>query len=98
MNSETILHILKAHESALRAQGVAHAAIFGSVARGDQTDSSDIDVMVDISPDVPVDLFAYIGIVQFIEDLFPFRVDVANRAALKSFMRPSAERDALYAF
>jgi len=30
--------------------------------------------------------------------MFPMRVDVANRAFLKSWVRPSAERDAVYAF
>jgi hypothetical protein len=45
-----------------------------------------------------MDLFRYVGIVQSVEDLFPTRVDVANRIALKTHVRPSAERDAIYAF
>jgi len=43
-------------------------------------------------------LFQYVGIVQYIEDMFPGPVDVANRDGLKPFVRPSAERDAIYAF
>ena len=43
-------------------------------------------------------VFRYIGIVHSIEDLFPIRVDVSNRIALKPHVRPSAEREALYAF
>ena len=36
--------------------------------------------------------------VHSIEDLFPVRVDVSNRVALKPHVRPFAERDAVYAF
>ena len=98
MRRDEILARLRAAEVALRQRGVDHAALFGSTARGDQTEVSDIDIMVEIAPDAPIGLFEYVGIVQFIEDLFPARVDVANRASLKSSIRPSAERDAIYAF
>jgi predicted nucleotidyltransferase len=98
MKRDEILARLKAAEAALRERGVDHAALFGSTARGDQTEVSDIDIMVEIAPDAPVGLFEYVSIVQFIEDMFPVRVDVANRAGLKSLVRPSAERDAVYAF
>ena len=43
-------------------------------------------------------MFAYVGIVHMIEDLFAGPVDVSDRAALKSCVRPGAERDAIYAF
>ena len=38
------------------------------------------------------------GITQYLADLFPNRVDIANRSCLKALVRPSAERDAVYAF
>ena len=98
MKRDEALRKLKHAEAALRAQGVAHAALFGSVARGEDRSDSDIDVMIEIAPDSRVDLFRYVGIVQFIEELFPVPVDVANREGLKPFVRPSAERDAVYAF
>jgi predicted nucleotidyltransferase len=77
---------------------VSHAALFGSRARGDGRPDSDIDILVEIAPDVPMDVFTYVGIVHSIEDLFPIRVDVSNRVALKPHVRPFAERDAVYAF
>jgi uncharacterized protein len=40
----------------------------------------------------------YVGLTQFIESLFPEPVDVANRSRLKPFVRPRAEREAIYAF
>ena len=98
MKRDDILGKLKACEAELRARGVAHAALFGSVARGDDRPDSDIDIMVEIAPDARIGLFQYAGIVHYLEDLFPARVDVANREGLKPLVRPSAERDAIYAF
>lgn len=98
MNREEVISTLRGRETALRTLGVAHAALFGSVARGDQRADSDIDILVEIEPDTHIDVFACIDIVHFIEDLFTARVDVANRRQLKAFVRPGAERDAIYAF
>ncbi len=98
MKRDDIIEKLRERESELRAQGVTHAALFGSRARGDNRPNSDIDIMVEIAPEAGIGLFQYVGIVQYIEELFPVPVDVANRAALKALVRPKAEREAVYAF
>ena len=89
---------MQAHEQELRHRGVLHAALFGSLARGEAKPNSDIDILIEIEPDAAIDLLDYVGITHYLRDLFPGRVDVANRSRLKSFVKPSAERDALYAF
>jgi predicted nucleotidyltransferase len=98
MIREHVIETLRNHQQELRRRGVLHAALFGSVARDEDKPGSDIDIMVEIAPDAPVGLFEYVGITQYLEDLFPDRVDVANRKSLKPLVRPSAERDAIYAF
>jgi predicted nucleotidyltransferase len=98
MQSSEALAILRSHSDELRHRGVARAALFGSVARGDATDDSDLDIFVELSPGARLDVFDYVAIVQFIEQLFPVRVDVANKESLKPHVRPAAERDAIYAF
>jgi uncharacterized protein len=98
MNRQDILARLKENEETLRARGVTHAVLFGSRARGDDRPDSDIDIMIEIAPDAPVDLLEYVAITQYLADLFPARVDVANRRKLKPFVRPAAEREAVYAF
>jgi len=98
MNRSTILACLKEHEAELRRRGVARVALFGSVARGDARPDSDIDLMVDIDPNARIGVFQYAGIVNYLQDLFPGQVDVADREGLKELIRPNVERDAIYAF
>ena len=98
MKRDEALQKLKEAEADLRAQGVAHAALFGSVARGENRPDSDIDILVEIAPESRMSLFHYVGIVQYLEGLFPGPIDVANREGLKPLVRPSAESDAVYAF
>ncbi len=98
MTRDAVIATLRANEAALRLRGVAHAALFGSVARGQAGPDSDIDIMVEIDPAAEVDLYDYIGITRFIGDLFTGKVDVSNRASLKAHVRPAAERDAVHAF
>jgi predicted nucleotidyltransferase len=98
MNRDEVIRRLKEREPDLRARGVVHAALFGSVARGEERPDSDIDIMVKIAPDSHMDLFGYMGIVHLIEDTFPIRVHVANHARLKAYVRTGIERDAIYAF
>lgn len=98
MTKQEIIAKLVENEAALRALGVAHAALFGSRARGENRADSDIDIMIEIAPEAPMDVFRYIRVVHAIEDLFPLRVDVSNRIAQKPHVRLTAERDAIHVF
>jgi predicted nucleotidyltransferase len=98
MTRDAVIAILRAHEGALRRQGVQRAAIFGSTARGEATADSDLDIMVEIDPAAHVDLYDYVGITRYIAELFTVPVDVADREMLIEPVRQTAERDAVYAF
>jgi predicted nucleotidyltransferase len=98
MNAQDALATLRRYESALRARGVLHAALFGSVARGDNLPLSDIDIMIEVDPDAHITVFDYVGLKEYIASLFDGRVDVVSRDGLKPFIRPAATADAIYAF
>jgi uncharacterized protein len=98
MNRQDAIATLVRHRDALRERGVRHAALFGSVARGETRPESDLDILIELEPDVDIDAFEYAGLKTYIEGLFAGRVDVVNRAALKPHLRPSVGADAIYAF
>ncbi|MCJ2027460.1 nucleotidyltransferase family protein [Methylobacterium sp. J-067] len=98
MNRDAALAILRAHEPELRQRGVRHAALFGSVARGEEGPDSDLDVMIDIDVPTVGGVFGFVGLCHYIDDLFPIRVDVLDRRALKDRIRARAEVDAVEVF
>ena len=98
MESADIIAKLRQHEHELRARGVRHAALFGSVARGTARPESDIDIMIDIEPETVRDVYAYVGLKNYISDLFTGPVDVVSREAMRSRLRPHAADDAVHAF
>ena len=100
MDRQQILDRLRENERDLRARGVAHAALFGSRARGDNHADSDTDIMIDIDPaaEATMSVYDYVGLKRYIANLFDGRVDVIDREALKPHVRPAATGDAVYAF
>ena len=93
-----IIATLKQAEPDLRARGVRRAAVFGSVARGEDRPDSDIDIMVEIDPDARISVYDYVRLKEHIAGLFDGPVDVVNRDTLKPYVRPAATADTIYAF
>jgi predicted nucleotidyltransferase len=94
----TILGRLRAHESELRERGVVHVAVFGSIVRDEARADSDVDLLVDLTPQIAADFFAYAGVAADLEEIVGQDVDVARRDRLRPHVRPSAEAQAVYAF
>jgi uncharacterized protein len=92
------LKILRQHERDLRSRGIIHAALFGSVARDEGGPRSDLDILIELDPELKIDIFAYVGLKQYVAALFRGRVDVVNKAALKPYLRQPVSADAVYAF
>ncbi|MGZ8390407.1 MAG: nucleotidyltransferase family protein, partial [Rhodoplanes sp.] len=83
MTRQNAIEILQQNQDALRARGIRHAALFGSVARGEARSTSDVDVLIELDPALKLDVFAYAGLKRFVAELFDGPVDVVNKAALK---------------
>jgi len=98
MNTQEVLAKLRENETALRARGVSHAALFGSRARGDNRPDSDVDIMIEFDPAARITVFNYAGLKDYIAGLFDGPVDVVSREGLKPYVRPAATTDAIYAF
>jgi len=75
----------------LRRHGATNACIFGSVARGDDHEGSDLDLLVDFAPGT--DMIDIIGIKHELEDVLGAAVDLIPRDGLKERVRARAARD-----
>jgi uncharacterized protein len=95
---EQTLRILRANTDSLRAKGVRHAAVFGSVARGGSRDDSDVDVLIEIDPAKHIGLFGYAGIQLALAGLIGRKVDVADARTLKPIVREEVMREKVDAF
>lgn len=95
---DTVLEALRAHERELRQLGVSHAAVFGSVARGQARNDSDVDVLVDLDPECPMGIFEYARLKIYMNEILDGSVDVVNRRTLKPLLRDSILRDVVHAF
>ena len=93
-----VLETLKAHETELRQLGVRHAAVFGSVARGQARPESDIDILVDLDPELPISFFQYARLKLYIGGLLGGASDVVNRRKLKPLLRDNILREAVNVF
>ena len=94
MNVDRTLQLLAEHKGYLAMQfGVTELALFGSTARGNPRDDSDIDVLV--SFDGPARSGRYFGEQFYLEDLLGRPVDLVTEKGLRSELRPFIEREAL---
>ncbi len=94
MNRDEVLDMLRTHKPTLVERfGVTELALFGSFARDQATDGSDVDILVRF--DGPATSRSYFGVQFYIEDLLGRRVDLVTEKALRSELRPYVEREAL---
>ena len=68
--------------------------IFGSFARGDESETSDIDVLVDFREGA--DLFDLVGLSLFLEEILKRPVDVVPADTIKSDIRSTILKEAIY--
>jgi hypothetical protein len=100
MNREAALAIIKRHQAELKELGVLSLSLFGSTARDETTDNSDIDIAVRLSEGPHG--FAYFARLDRIEarlsELLGRQVDVVPEPAPAQRIQKAIERDRRLAF
>ncbi|GAB6134991.1 nucleotidyltransferase family protein [Thermococcus prieurii] len=77
-----IEEILRAHKEELRQKfGVSSIAIFGSYARGEQTELSDVDILVEFERPIGWEI---VDLKDYLESLLGVRVDLITKNAAMS--------------
>lgn len=83
MKREVALAKLRPLEQRLRRQGVSALYLFGSTARDQADDASDIDLIFDYDPGSTFDLFDQAGVYLDIKDALGREVDLVSRRAMR---------------
>jgi predicted nucleotidyltransferase len=92
MNRQEILDLLHEHlDEIQRRYDVKQLGLFGSAARDEMTEESDVDILVEFNGHATFD--GYMDLKIFLEELFHRDVDLVTRDAIKPRMRPIIEKD-----
>jgi predicted nucleotidyltransferase len=97
MNREDALARLKAHEAELKALGVEHLFLFGSTARGEAREDSDVDLFFDHEKG-RLSLYELIDVKERTATILGARADIMTRASLHPALKQRIEGSAVPVF
>ncbi|MDK9698871.1 MAG: nucleotidyltransferase family protein [bacterium] len=93
LTPDSIREVLRAHLPELQEKyRVRSIGLFGSYARGDATEDSDIDILVDFDPSIGL---KFVHLAEYLEELLGRRVDLVSTRAVSPRLRQSIEEDLL---
>ena len=95
MTRDEALRTIGANLDDLHRMSVRSVSIFGSVARDEATDASDVDLLVEFDEGARVGLFHFIEVKQFLERLLGCSVDLGTAETLKPRIRDRILQEAI---
>jgi len=98
METRHVVQILRDHEPELRAAGIVHLRVFGSVARGEASSSSDVDLLAEFDKSKRLTLVTVGRLQSHLTDLLGANVDLSSPEWMKEPVRTHALREAVVAF
>jgi predicted nucleotidyltransferase len=92
--TQQIVEILRAEKTQLQNKyPISELALFGSYARGDYNEMSDIDILVDFNDRIGI---GFISLAHELEDLLQKRVDLVSRKGIKKGYLPFVEKNLIH--
>lgn len=93
---EIIITTLKSHKPGLSKFGVQNVGLFGSYLRNEQSDQSDIDLLIDFEPGKE-NFDNYMAVYDMIEKIFKNeKVEVVTKNGLSPYIGPKILKDVVY--
>lgn len=77
--------------------GVETIGVFGSYTRGEQTQKSDVDILVTFFADAKVGFFKFLELEEFLAKNLGVKVDLVTKDALKPYIKDRILRETVYA-
>ena len=94
---ETILSTIQSHKAELTRLGIKDIGLFGSYVREEQSDSSDIDILIDFEPEKE-NFDNYMAVYDIIEKLFKDeRIEIVTKNGLSPYIGPQILKEVVYA-
>src|ERR1700689_168951 len=97
MERDDAIAKLKEHETELKQLGVEHLYLFGSTARGDAREDSDVDLFFD-HPEGSLGLFELMDVKDTAARILGCKIDIMTRRSLHLVLRSRIEASALQVF
>lgn len=97
MKRDEAISQLKQHETELKRLGVEHLYMFGSTARGEANEDSDVDLFFDYERG-KLDLFELMDVKEYAANILGRKVDIMTRDSLHKILRPTIEATAVRVF
>ena len=88
-----ILSLLEENRDEIKKFGVTEIGVFGSVARDEQSETSDVDVLVELERKTFND---YMNLLFFLEDLFESKVDLVMKGTIKPLIKDRILSETIY--
>ncbi len=96
-NKEQIKSLISANLATIKKRfGVSSIGVFGSYVRGEQTENSDLDIIVVFEPGHN-DLFNYSRLKTYLEELFGLEIDLVIQNGIKQELRDNILGEVQYA-
>jgi predicted nucleotidyltransferase len=97
MNRRQALQTLTENRSKLKRFSVKDLYLFGSVARDEAIDDSDVDILVEFQPNAKIGLFQFARLQRFLSELLECKVDLATPDALHKDLKEDILKEAIHA-
>jgi len=96
MNRESALKMLQENIEEIKKFGVKSIGIFGSVARNEASEKSDLDVLVEYHEN-SLNLDSYMDLKYFLQHLFKCSVDLVTKSSVKPYLKDKIMQEVIYA-
>lgn len=95
-NREYILNEIKNHKHELSKFGIQHIGLFGSYARNEPSNQSDIDILIDFKPDQE-NFDNFMAVYDYIESIFKNeKIEIVTKNGLSPHIGPRILKEVIY--
>ena len=95
ISKDNVIKTIQNHKSKLSDFGVSRIGLFGSYVRNEQTSRSDIDILVDFSPEKE-NYDNYMALYDYMENLFNRKIEIVTVKGLSQYIGQQILKEVAY--